>query len=72
MHMTRLGRARWIPDSAAERRALLQLVAAQHAQSGLAMTAHGRDLTELSDNDITNLLEEMAALGLLPDTERKG
>jgi hypothetical protein len=61
-----------LPASAAERRALLQVVIAQQAQSGLAMTAHGRDLAELSDDDITTLLEQMGALGLVPDTERNG
>ena len=58
-----------LPDSPAERRALLQLIAAQHAQRGVALTAHGRDLGRLSDNDVTSLLEELAALGLLPGTE---
>jgi hypothetical protein len=54
-----------LPESAAERRALLQLVAAQHAQGAMALTAHGRDLERLSDSDVTSLLEELAALGLL-------
>lgn len=58
-----------LPGSAAERRALLQLVAAQQAQRGVPLTAHGRDLEKLSDNDVKSLLEELAALGLLPDAE---
>ena len=58
-----------LPESPAEKRALLQLVAVQHAQRGVALTAHGRDLDRLSDSDVTSLLEELAALGLLPGTE---
>lgn len=58
-------RSAQLPESAAERRALLQLVAAQHAQGAMALTAHGRDLERLSDSDVTSLLEELAALGLL-------
>ncbi len=57
-----------LPASADERRTLLQLVAAQQAQRGAPLTAHGRDLEKLSDNDVTSLLEELAALGLLPDS----
>jgi len=60
-----------LPESAADRRALVQLVAAQHAQGAMALTAHGRDLERLSDNDVTSLLEELAALGLLNDIKPK-
>src|ERR1035437_4396389 len=56
-----------LPASIAEKRALLHLAAAQQAQRGAPLTAHGRDLENLSDNDVTSLLEELAAVGLLPD-----
>jgi hypothetical protein len=57
-----------LPASAGERRALLQLVAAQQAQRGAPLTAHGRDLENLSDDDVASLLEELAALGLLDNS----
>jgi hypothetical protein len=60
-----------LPDSPAERRAVLQLVAAQHAQGAMALTAHGRDLESLSDSDVTSLLEELDELGLLSDIKPK-
>jgi hypothetical protein len=57
-----------LPSSPAEQRALLQLVAAHHAAAGTGLlTAKFRDFDKLSDNDVTSLLEELAALGLLPD-----
>jgi len=55
-----------LPTSAAERRALLQLVAAQQTQRGALFTAKFRDFENLSDNDVASLLEELAALGLMP------
>ncbi len=60
-----------LPDSAAERRALLQLVAAQHAQGAMALTAHGRDLEGISDSDVMTLLEELDELGLLANITPK-
>jgi hypothetical protein len=56
-----------LPGAIAEQRALLHLVAAQQAQRGAPLTAHGRDLESLTDKDVTSLLEELAALGLLPE-----
>jgi hypothetical protein len=56
-----------LPTAIADQRNLLRLIAAQQAQRGAPLTAHGRDLENLSDNDVTSLLEELAALGLLPD-----
>jgi hypothetical protein len=61
-----------LPTSAAEQRALLQLVAAQQAQRGASFTAGFRNFENLSDSDVASLLEELAALGLLPDTGSKG
>ena len=61
-----------LPASPGERRALLQLVAAQQAQRGAPLTAHGRDLENLSDNDVASLLEELAALGLLHNSGSGG
>jgi hypothetical protein len=60
-----------LPATATEQRALLRLVAAQHAQSGGLLTAKFRDFETLSDADVTSLLEELAALGLLPETDSK-
>jgi hypothetical protein len=61
-----------LPTSVAERRALLQSVAAQQAQGGASFTAKFRDFENLSDSDVASLLEELAALGLLPDAGAKG
>jgi hypothetical protein len=62
-----------LPASPAERWALLQLVAAQaQAQGGAFLTAKFRDFEKLSDNDVASLLEELAALGLLPETGPEG
>ena len=57
-----------LPSSPTERRALLQLVAAKHTAGGGSLTAKFRDFDKLSDSDVASLLEELAALGLLPDT----
>ena len=57
-----------LPSSPTERRALLQLVAAKHAAGGGSLTAKFRDFDKLSDSDVATLLEELAALGLLPNT----
>jgi hypothetical protein len=61
-----------LPSSAADRRSLLQLVAAQQAQMGAEFMAKFRDFEELSDADVASLLQELAALGLLPQTGPKG
>ena len=55
-----------LPTSPAERRALLQLVVAQQAQIGSSLTAKFRDFEKLSDTDVKSLLEELAALDLMP------
>jgi hypothetical protein len=60
-----------LPATAAEQRALLGLVAAQQAASGGGLTAKFRDFETLSDADVTSLLEELAALGLLPEIHSK-
>jgi hypothetical protein len=61
-----------LPPSPAQQRALLQLVASQHAAAGKGLfTAKFRDLDKLSDSDIASLLEELAALGLIPDSGSK-
>src|SRR5450759_1285481 len=57
-----------LPASPAERRALVQLVAARQAELGSPFTLGHRDFENLSDSDVASLLEELAALGLLPDT----
>jgi hypothetical protein len=61
-----------LPSSIAQQRALLQLVATQQATTGGLFTAKFRDFDKLSDNDVASLLDELAALGLLPDTDTKG
>jgi hypothetical protein len=60
-------RAYHLPISPSEQRALLQLVAAQQTQGGATFTAKFRDLESLSDADVVSLLEELAALGLVPE-----
>ena len=60
-----------LPSSPTEQRALLQLIAAQHVAGSGVFTAKFRDFDKLSDNDVASLLEELAALGLLPDTGSK-
>jgi|HubBroStandDraft_2_1064218.scaffolds.fasta_scaffold350994_2 hypothetical protein len=57
-----------LPSSPTEQRALLQLIAVQHATGSGLFTAQFRDFDKLSDNDVASLLEELAALGLLSDT----
>ncbi len=59
-------RAYHLPISPSEQRALLQLVAAQQTQGGATFTAKFRDIESLSDADVASLLEELAALGLVP------
>lgn len=60
-----------LPSSSAEQRALLQLIATRQAATGAVFTAKFRDLDKLSDSDVASLLEELAALGLLPDNGSK-
>ena len=60
-----------LPETAVERRALLQAIAAEQAQRGVPLMIHGRDLEALPDNDVTSLLEELATLGMLPDDQSK-
>jgi hypothetical protein len=56
-----------IPASPDEQRRLLQLVVAQQAQAGQALTAKFRDFDSLPDSDLPGLIEELEALGLLPN-----
>jgi hypothetical protein len=58
-----------VPASPAEQRQLLQLVIAQQAQAGVALTAKFRDFESLPDGDLPGLIEELDALGLLPSTK---
>jgi hypothetical protein len=55
-----------VPTSPAEQRMLLQLVVAQQARAGVALTAKFRDFDSLPDSDLPGLIEELEALGLLP------
>lgn len=56
-----------LPSSPTQQRQLLQLVAAQYAQTASAtFTAKFRDLNTLSDADIESLLKDCAELGLIP------
>ena len=57
-----------VPTSPAEQRMLLQLVVAQQARAGTALTAKFRDFDSLPDSDLPGLIEELEALGLLPPT----
>lgn len=56
-----------LPTSPEDRLALLQLVVAQQTQQGNRLTAKFRDFENMSPSDIISLLEELAALGLLPE-----
>ena len=56
------------PASPAEQRRLLQLVVARQAQTGQALTAKFRDFESLPDGDLPGLIEELEALGLLPES----
>lgn len=56
---------RQLPDEPAARRRLLNALIAQQPQLGLALTMQHRELTALSDDDVTTALEELAALGAL-------
>jgi hypothetical protein len=58
----------YLPSSPIEQRALLRLVATQQVQRGVPLTAKFRDFDNLSDADVASLLEELAALGLIPAT----
>lgn len=61
-----------LPTSPAEKRQLLQLVAAQYAQTANAtFTAKFRDLETLSDSDVESLLKDCAELGLLPHNPKE-
>lgn len=55
-----------LPFSHKEQKALLQLVVAQQARQGNMLTAKFRDFESMSPADVTSLLEELGALGLLP------
>jgi len=57
-----------IPTSPAEQRMLLQLVVAQQAQAGVALTAKFREFDSMPDSDLRGLIEELEALGLLPSS----
>lgn len=56
-----------LPETPLGRLSLLQSL----AQQGIPLTVQGRDLDGLPDNDIISLLEELAALGMLPDDDAK-
>ena len=53
-----------LPESAAEKRQLLDAVIAQHQQAGSMLIAH-RDFTEMTDDDVESWLQQFGALGLL-------
>jgi hypothetical protein len=55
-----------LPDSANERRALLQYVLRVRPQfQEIVMTAQYREFCELSDDDVTSFLRQLKILGLL-------
>ncbi|MBI4467756.1 MAG: hypothetical protein HY650_00365 [Acidobacteria bacterium] len=58
-----------LPPSSEEQRSLLQLLVAQQAQKGVMLTAKFRDFENLSDNDVASLLEDLIALGLIPESD---
>jgi len=60
-----------LPQSPAERQALLQSVVAQQAQRGNVLTAKFRDFENMSPTDVESLLQELGALGLLPADPQK-
>lgn len=56
-----------LPDSAVERRRLLNLVCMQKPDIGNALTLRHRDFEELTDGDVESSLEELQELGALDD-----
>ena len=54
-----------LPESPAERRALLSAVIAQHQQAGRLVTAQHRDFSEMTDEDVESWLQQLGHLGLL-------
>jgi hypothetical protein len=56
-----------LPETPFGRLSLLQSL----TQRGIPLTMQGRDLDGLPDSDVISLLEELAALGMLPDDDAK-
>lgn len=56
-----------LPNSAAERRILLNLVCTQKPDIGNALTLRYRNFDELTDADVESSLEELQELGALDD-----
>jgi len=55
-----------LPRGSSEQRKLLALILSRHPDlRSLAVTAHHRDLEDLTDSDIASFLRQLAALGLL-------
>jgi len=55
-----------LPESAKERRQLLQVVLRERPQfQEIVMTAQHREFSELSDDDVTSFLRQLKILGLL-------
>lgn len=54
-----------LPESAAEKRQLLDAVIAQHQQAGRMLIAQYRDFTEMTDDDVESWLQQFGVLGLL-------
>lgn len=64
------GRLSWhshdLPLSSSERRALLSGILSRRPELGpLALTAHHRELKDLTDSDVESFLKQLAELGLL-------
>lgn len=59
-----------LPESADEKRQLLDAVVAQHQQAGRMLTMQYRNFTEMTDDDVESWLQQFGVLGLLgPEAE---
>ena len=61
-----------LPDTPAERRALLDAVIAQHQEAGTLLTAQHRDFSEMTDEDVESWLQQFGHLGLLDPKAEPG
>lgn len=56
-----------LPDTPDERQKLLVSVLARHAQSKAILTLHHREFDQMTDEDVTTLLQQLGVLGLVDD-----
>jgi hypothetical protein len=70
-HAALQARTRELPDSPAERRALLQRAFTRRPELQGLLTAAARDLKDVPDDDVESMLRNLAALGGLDDLPGK-